>query len=150
MMRTTRREFAALGIAVAVFFAHTVVDKDWNYAATCGPLLLLAGALLGRPQDAQAVRRPLLAICAVAVALAAIYSLVAPWLAERELAFEACQAADLGCRSTQMRIAHGSDLRGVFHCFHQHHRVAGRVQALRLGQEEPCPHRRAGGIEPDG
>ena len=35
---------------------------------------------------AKAVRRPLLAICAVAVALAAIYSLVAPWLAERELA----------------------------------------------------------------
>ena len=42
-----RRDAAglALGLAVAAFFAHSVVDKDWNYVATCGPLLLLAGAL---------------------------------------------------------------------------------------------------------
>ncbi len=31
-------------------------------------------------------RRPLLAACAVAVALACVYSLTAPWLAQRQLA----------------------------------------------------------------
>jgi hypothetical protein len=77
---------AALGIAVAVFFAHTLVDKDWNYVATCGPLLLLAGALLARPGDVPLARRPLLAAASLAVALAAVYSLAAPWLADRALA----------------------------------------------------------------
>jgi hypothetical protein len=77
----------ALGIAVVVFFAHAIVDKDWNFVAACGPLLFLAGALLARPRAVpqQAVRRPLVAIAAIAFALAGIYSLAAPWLAQREL-----------------------------------------------------------------
>jgi O-antigen ligase len=82
-----RREPAglALGLAVAAFFSHGIVDKDWNYLATCGPLLFLAGGLLAQPGPARA-RQPLLAACAVAFALAAVYSVAAPWLAQRELA----------------------------------------------------------------
>lgn len=76
----------ALGLAVAAFFAHAVVDKDWNYVATCGPLFFVAGCLLARPRAAAVSRRPLLAACAVAVALASVYSLAAPWLAQRQLA----------------------------------------------------------------
>jgi len=78
----------ALGVAVAAFVAHTIVDKDWNYVATCGPLLLLAGALAARPAaEAEPVRRRLLlAAGAVAVAGAAVYSLTLPWLADRALA----------------------------------------------------------------
>jgi len=66
-----RREPAglALGLGVAAFFAHGVVDKDWNYVATCGPLLLLAGCLVARPRPERA-RRPVLALAAAAVALA--------------------------------------------------------------------------------
>jgi hypothetical protein len=75
----------ALGVAVAAFFVHSIFDKDWNYVATCGPLLFLAGALLAHPRPAPA-RQPLLAACAVALALAAVYSVVSPWLAQRELA----------------------------------------------------------------
>jgi tetratricopeptide (TPR) repeat protein len=77
----------ALGIAVAVFFAHAIVDFDWNFIATCGPLLFLAGALLARLHAAEPRpgRRPLVAIAAVAFALAGIYSLAAPWLAQRNL-----------------------------------------------------------------
>ena len=75
----------ALGLAVAAFFVHGVVDKDWNYVATCGPLFLLAGGLLAQTRPVPE-RRPLLAACAVACALAAVYSLAAPWLAQRELA----------------------------------------------------------------
>ena len=83
-----RREPAglALGIAVAVFFAHAVVDKDWSYVASCGPLFLVAGALVARPAAERAPRRVLLAAAAAAVALAAVYSLAAPWLADRQLA----------------------------------------------------------------
>ena len=67
-----RREPAglALGLAVAAFFVHGIVDKDWNYVATCGPLLFLAGGLLAHPGSARA-RQPLLAACSVAFALAA-------------------------------------------------------------------------------
>ena len=77
----------ALGLAVAVFFAHTVFDFDWNFVATCGPLLFLAGVAVAPPPAAEprTVRRPLVAIAAVAFALAGIYSLSAPWLAQRIL-----------------------------------------------------------------
>jgi hypothetical protein len=82
-----RREPAglALGLGVAAFFVHGVVDKDWNYVATCGPLLFLAGCLVARPRPERA-RRPVLALAAAAVALAIVYSLAAPWLANRQLA----------------------------------------------------------------
>jgi hypothetical protein len=95
----------ALGIAVAVFFAHAIVDFDWNYLATCGPLLLLAGALLARPAAVVATRRPFVAIAAVAFALAAIYSLGAPWLAARDL-----PAASLA----QAKRAHSYDPLSVY------------------------------------
>jgi O-Antigen ligase len=75
----------ALGLAVAAFFAHGVVDKDWNYVATCGPLFLVAGLLVGRPAAARA-RRPLLALAGLVVAFGVVYSLTAPWLAQRAYA----------------------------------------------------------------
>lgn len=82
-----RREHPALAIVVGVFFAHAVVDMDWNFVATCGPLLLLTGALLARPGEQRVrARRPLLAAAAVLLAAASVYSLTAPWLARRALA----------------------------------------------------------------
>jgi O-Antigen ligase len=84
----------ALGIAVAVFFVHGIVDKDWNYVATCGPLFLLAGALLAPPAPERARPRVLLAAGALAFALAATYSLAAPWLSDRALA-SATSAAEV-------------------------------------------------------
>jgi hypothetical protein len=79
----------ALGVGLAAFLVHTVVDMDWNYVATCGPLLLVAGAVVGRraPEPAAAgSRHPLLAIGAVLFALGAVYSIAAPWLSSRQLA----------------------------------------------------------------
>lgn len=75
----------ALGLVAAAFFVHGVVDKDWNYVGTSGPLLLVAGVVVARPR-AERARRPLLAAAALAVALAVVYSLAAPWLAQRALA----------------------------------------------------------------
>jgi O-Antigen ligase len=79
----------ALGIGLAAFLVHTVVDMDWNYVATVGPLMLVAGAIVGRrapEQGAARGRHPLLAVGAVLFAVAVVYSLAAPWLADRQLA----------------------------------------------------------------
>jgi len=72
----------ALGLAVAAFFVHGVMDKDWNYVATSGPFFLAAGLIAARPSEAR-VRRPLLALAALVVACGVVYSLAAPWLAQR-------------------------------------------------------------------
>jgi len=77
----------ALAIVVCVFVAHLVVDTDWDYLATCGPLLFVAGASTVRGSSPPSpVRRPLVAAVAVLFSLAAVYSLAAPWLAQRQLA----------------------------------------------------------------
>ena len=85
-----RAAVTALGLALAVFLVHTVVDMDWIFVASCGPLLLLAGLLLGREPVAEPprvpLRRPLVAAAVVLVALGVVYSLGAPWLAQRALA----------------------------------------------------------------
>jgi O-Antigen ligase len=85
-----RAAVAAVGLALAVFALHTVVDIDWVFVASCGPLLLLAGMLLGRGSVADplraAPRHSLLAAAVVLVALGVLYSLGAPWLAQRTLA----------------------------------------------------------------
>jgi hypothetical protein len=79
----------ALGLGLAAWLAHMVVDIDWNYVAVCGPLLLAAGAVLGggpRPAPVpERRRRPLLAAAGIVVAGIAIYSLTTPWLATRAL-----------------------------------------------------------------
>jgi tetratricopeptide (TPR) repeat protein len=109
-----RAAVTALGIALAAFAAHTVVDMDWNFVATCGPLLLLAGALAGRAAPsarAVAVRRPLLAAAGVVFALGALYSLAAPWLAQRQLdsATSALGRSDLPGAIAHAKRAHSWD-----------------------------------------
>jgi hypothetical protein len=86
---TERAAVTALAIAAAVFLVHLVADTDWDYVATCGPLLFVVGALVASaaPERAAVRRRsPLVAAAAVVLALGAVYSLSAPWLAQRQLA----------------------------------------------------------------
>ena len=83
-----RAAITALAIGAAVFLVHLVADTDWDYVATCGPLLFVAGALVASAAPARepARRRPLLVIAgATVVAFAAVYSLAAPYLAQRQL-----------------------------------------------------------------
>jgi hypothetical protein len=98
-----RTAATALALAAAVFLAHLVVDVDWDYVGTCGPLLFLVGALVVRgPAPPSPVRRrPLVAAAAVLFAFAAVYSLAAPYLAQRQLA----TAASL----QQVKRAHSFD-----------------------------------------
>jgi O-antigen ligase/polysaccharide polymerase Wzy-like membrane protein len=84
---TDRGAVTALAVGLAAFVAHMVVDFDWNFVATCGPLLFVAGGLVTRPAtEPVRIRRPLLAVGAVLFAVVAVYSLAAPWLAQRQLA----------------------------------------------------------------
>jgi hypothetical protein len=83
-----RAAVTALAIGAAVFLVHLVVDTDWDYVATCGPILFVVGALVASaaPEPERVRRRsPLVAVAAVVVALGAVYSLAAPYLAQREL-----------------------------------------------------------------
>lgn len=108
-----RAAVTAFGVGLAAFLVHTVLDMDWNFVATCGPLLLVAGALVGRPAAAQEAvarrRRPLLAVGALLFALAAFYSLAAPWLAQRQLsaAAVALDRNDLTAAVAAAKRAHG-------------------------------------------
>ena len=76
----------ALGLGLAAWLAHMVADMDWSYVAVCGPLLFVAGSLVGGRVSAAPAprRRPLAAVAALAVAAVAVYSLVAPRLASRQ------------------------------------------------------------------
>jgi hypothetical protein len=93
-----RAAVTALGVGAAAFLAHTVVDTDWGYVATCGPMLFVAGALAasgrGGAASVAAPRRVLLALAAVLFGLGSVYSLAAPWLAQRQLG-TAADAADV-------------------------------------------------------
>jgi len=85
-----RREWDRAGTALVLILVlgvvHQVVDIDWDFVATQGPLFALAGYLVARPGRLLPERR-LLPAAAVAVAgLAAIYSLFSPWLSERRVA----------------------------------------------------------------
>jgi O-antigen ligase len=78
------RRRGALALAVAAFFVHSVVNYDWSFLAVCGPFLFLGGVLVAEPRErAAGVRRPLLVAACVVFALGCVYSLAAPWLAQR-------------------------------------------------------------------
>jgi tetratricopeptide (TPR) repeat protein len=78
---------SALGVVALAYLAHALIDYDWDFVGVTAPLFLVLGVLLaaGRPVVAG---RPewFLAAGAVLVSLAAVASLAAPWLAEREVA----------------------------------------------------------------
>jgi hypothetical protein len=89
-----RAAVTALAIGAAAFLVHLVADVDWDYVATCGPLLFVVGALVVRGVSPPLPsRRPLVAAAAALFAFAAIYSLAAPWLAQRQLATATTLAA---------------------------------------------------------
>jgi hypothetical protein len=78
------RATQALAVVVAIGWLHSIVDIDWNFVATQGPLFAIAGVLVTQP-GAPARRRLLPAAGVVLCALAALYSLFAPWYSDRRL-----------------------------------------------------------------
>jgi O-Antigen ligase len=78
------RATLALGMAALVAVVHSVIDIDWNYVATQGPLLAIGGVLVSRPAEARRAQW-LLAAATAACCLAGIYSLFAPWWSNRQV-----------------------------------------------------------------
>jgi O-antigen ligase len=78
------RATVALALATLIAVVHSVIDIDWNYVATQGPLFALAGVLVARPAEARRMR-VVPALATAALCLAALYSLFAPWWSTREV-----------------------------------------------------------------
>jgi hypothetical protein len=86
------RATQALALALAIGWVHSLIDIDWSYVATQGPLFLVAGVLVARP--GERVRRRVLQSVAVGIAcLAAAYSLFSPWYSGQRLS-DALDAVD--------------------------------------------------------
>src|SRR5919204_3935308 len=74
----------ALALAALVAIVHSVIDIDWDYVATQGPLFAVAGVLVSRPAERRRMRI-VPALATAAFCLAALYSLFAPWWSNREV-----------------------------------------------------------------
>jgi len=90
-----RRERALLFV-VGLFAVGVLYDIHWDFTAAGALAFASLGSLLARGERAGG-REPLWAAGVVALALAALYSLSAPWLADRKLddAYAAIAAGDL-------------------------------------------------------
>jgi tetratricopeptide (TPR) repeat protein len=76
---------AALSVALALWLAHALVDYDWDFVAVTGPAFFAAGALAAAGRPSRYSTRPLAALAAAALAVAAAVSVVTPWLADRSV-----------------------------------------------------------------
>ncbi|MGZ4359725.1 MAG: O-antigen ligase family protein [Gaiellaceae bacterium] len=74
----------ALALVPAAFAVHSLVDFPWEQPALAIVVALVLGILLAGG-SARGPRRTLPALAAAVFALAGIYALAAPWLAERRL-----------------------------------------------------------------
>ena len=98
----------ALALGAAVCVVHSLVDIDWDYVAVQGPLFLVIGALVAKTPGARP-RRPWLRSAVIAVsALAALYSLASPWLANQRLnaAYDAITRGDRAGARSEAKAAH--------------------------------------------
>jgi O-Antigen ligase len=75
----------ALGLGVLICILHSLVDIDWDYVAVQGPLFLTVGALVTGPVAAPSRRSWLGGAAVFVCALAALYSLISPWLADNRV-----------------------------------------------------------------
>ncbi|MEX0817406.1 MAG: O-antigen ligase family protein [Gaiellales bacterium] len=87
----------ALAIGLVVYLAHSLVDWDWDFLAVSVPAFAVLGVLLGAGRQTVRARSTLLLpVAAGLLSLAAVYSLFAPWAAERktQAAYEALAEGD--------------------------------------------------------
>jgi hypothetical protein len=92
----------ALAAAALLYPLHGLVDYDWDFVAVSAPFFFVLGVLLAAGVPTRTVRRPFESLAVAGVALAALTSLLTPWLADREadaardslIAGKAAEAAD--------------------------------------------------------
>jgi hypothetical protein len=99
----------ALALAAAVCVVHSLVDIDWDYVAVQGPLFMLVGALVsGRAGAAPLGRRWLVSAAVGVAALASLYSLASPWLAQQRIdaAYDDLIGGDRAAARSEAKAAH--------------------------------------------
>jgi tetratricopeptide (TPR) repeat protein len=81
-----RAAAAALGLVLPTYLLHALADYDWDFVAVSAPSFFVAGLLLAAGRRPFTVARHRVgAVAAVLVTWAALYSLLAPRLAERKV-----------------------------------------------------------------
>ena len=80
-----REAAAVLAVALVLWLLHALVDYGWDFVAVTGPILLTAGVLAASGRLPHRRAMPLAAVGAGAIAVAAAFSVLTPWLAAREL-----------------------------------------------------------------
>jgi O-antigen ligase/polysaccharide polymerase Wzy-like membrane protein len=105
--RDGRGAAAALAVGVGAYGVHSLIDIHWEFVAVSAPAFFTLGVLTGLGAE-RCVRRPFLAVAAALVALAALYSLVAPYASGRlvDSAYEA-----LGAGRTSAALSDGRSAR---------------------------------------
>ncbi len=100
-----RRE-RALVLVLTLFAVGVLYDIHWDFTAAGAVAFATLGVLLPRGERVGR-REPLWAAGVAALALAGVYSLAAPWLAERRIdqAYEAIDAGDLTTGAERARSA---------------------------------------------
>jgi O-Antigen ligase len=101
-----RRSSTPLVLALAICLLHSFVDIDWDYVAVQGPVFLTVGALAAGPPSRE--RGWLPSAAAAVCALAAVYSLAAPWLSTHRLnaAYDSLAAGNLIGARDEAKSAH--------------------------------------------
>jgi O-antigen ligase len=98
----------ALALLPLAYALHALVDYDWDFVAVTGPALFVVGVLAARglltwPRG----RHPFAAAAVAVVVLAALYSLWAPWQADRLVyRSELLADADPAAAARKARSAH--------------------------------------------
>jgi O-Antigen ligase len=105
--RDGRGAAAALAVGVGAYGVHSLIDIHWEFVAVSAPAFFTLGVLAGLGAERRA-GRPFVAGVAALVALAALYSLVAPYASGRlvDSAYEA-----LGAGRTSAALSDGRSAR---------------------------------------
>lgn len=107
-----RAAVAAIALAPAVFVLHSLVDIHWEFVAVGAPAFFCLGVLVGLRASPSAGRlRPAWAGAVAVVAVAALYSLTAPYASGRlvDSAYEAIAAGRTGSALADGRSARWLD-----------------------------------------
>jgi len=108
-----RSATTALALAAAVFVLHSLVDIHWEFVAVGAPAFFSLGVLagLGAPPARAGRLRPAWAGAVALVAIAALYSLTAPYASGRlvDSAYEAIAAGRTGAALSDGRSARWLD-----------------------------------------
>ncbi len=100
---------AALAVVLGAYVLHTLVDIHWEFVAVTAPAFVVLGALVGFGGERRArLRRPVVALTGV-VALAVLFSFVAPYASQRlvDASYSEVASGKLARALSDGRAAHG-------------------------------------------